>query len=256
MPTSLTSAEIEQLDVQVRELGRFSARVRSVRHLATIDDGVNDILAGASDRATQRLAIKQFLKSTGHIAPEGKAGGLQDFASDARINLQLRMGVQMAQGYGEWKQGQDPDLLDAFPARELLRVEDREVPRDWIERWIAARAATTAEGATEPRESGGRMVAIVGHPIWVELSRFRQPYEPFDYGSGMGTEDVARREAVDLGIIGRDTQIFPQDRPFARDVQADVEVRSTKLRQLLEEEGTGHFNAQGVFVRGKKGGRA
>lgn len=252
LPTTLSSAEIEQLDTQIRELGRFSAKVRSARHLSVLDDGINTLVAGQGDMATQRLALKQFLKSTGYLAPEEKRGGLEDFASDARTNLQLRMGVQMAQGYGHWRQGQDPDLLFAFPARELLRVEDREKPRDWIERWKAARNATTTDGATDPDAAGGRMVAIVGHPIWIELSRFRQPYEPFDFGSGMGTEDVGRRDAMDLGIIDLHTQIFPQDRPFARDVTADLDIRSAKLRALLEESGVGHFNSAGVFVAGKR----
>lgn len=246
LPTSLGSAELEKLSDDIRERARFSAKVRSAQHLSILDDGSNQILDGKLDLASARLKLKQFARETGYQPPEHLAGTLQDFSSDARTNLQLRMATQMAQGYGNWKQGQDPDLLDAFPARELLRVEDREVPRDWHARWDEARAATTTDGATA--SSSGRMVALVGHPIWRKLSRFNQEYEPFDYGSGMGTEDVSRNDAMDLKIIGRDTQIFPQDRPFNADLQASTEFRSDKLRSLLEASGVGRFNAQGVFV--------
>lgn len=32
--------------------------------------------------------------------------------------------------YGYWKQGQDPDVLDAFPAQRFIRVLDVKEPRD------------------------------------------------------------------------------------------------------------------------------
>ncbi|MBI3886154.1 MAG: hypothetical protein HY302_10540 [Opitutae bacterium] len=236
LPTSLGTRDLQKLSPDIRERSRFSAKVRSAGHLAVLDDGVNDLAAGQIDLATARLRLKQFLQSTGYVPPEGKAGGLQDFSSDRRIDLQLRINTQQAQGYGWWKQGQDPDLLDAFPAREFVRVESRAVPRtDWPERWNAARAATITDGATA--SDSGRMVALVGHPIWKELNRFRVEYEPFDFGSGMGTEDVARADAMALGIIARDTQIFPQERPFNENLQATPEIRSD-IR----------FNAKGVFV--------
>jgi hypothetical protein len=262
LPTGLSSAELEQFPADVLERGRFSARVRSATHLDVLDQGVNALLEGKTDLATARLNLKQFLQDTGYLAPEEDRGTLTDFASDERTNLQLRTNVQMAQGYGYWKQGQDTDLLDAFPASELIRVEDRAVPRgekrgphgalvpdpenSWPARWNRARAATTADGATD--SSSGRMVALKGHPIWVKLSRFGQPYEPFDYNSGMGLRDVPRRDAMKLGIIGRNTIVPPQDRPFNADLQASPEIRSDTLRSLLEQTGVGQFDSDGVFV--------
>ena len=208
---------------------------------------MNDLVAGVTDLATQRLAVKQFVRSTGYVAPEEKRGGLEDFASDARINLQLTMGTQQAQGAGWWQQGQDQDLLFAFPAREFLRVEDRAQPRDnWPQRWNEARANTTTDGATD--SASGRMVALVNHPIWVELSRFKTPYEPFDFGSGMGTEDRDRTDAIALGLINPDTVIFPQSRRFNAELKATPEVRSERLKGLLEETGLGRFDRDGAFV--------
>lgn len=258
LPTTARTKEFAQIvadgRASVLERARFSAGVRKVSHLAVIDDGINDLVAGVTDLATQRLAVKKFVAGTGYMASDEKQGGLQDLASDRRINLQLQVGVQQAQGYGFWKQGQQDDLLWAFPAREFVRVESREQPRaDWPVRWNAARAATLADGATD--SASGRMVALVNHPIWAELSVFGTPHEPFDFGSGMGQEDVARKEAVALGLLNEDTAIFPQDRPFNQDLQASPDVRSARLRALLEETGIGKFNDKGVFIANPTGGR-
>lgn len=261
LPTTMRTREAEQLvadgHAAVLERARFSAGVRKVEHLAVIDDGINDLVVGTTDLATQRLRVKQFLRSTGEHVGEPGSGGLTDLGSDRRINLQLQIGVQQAQGYGWWKQGQQEDLLYAFPAREFIRVEDRKVPRgDWPERWNAARAATTTDGATD--SASGEMVALVNHPIWSTppLSRFGTPHEPFDYGSGMGTEDVDRARTIALGLMNEDTHVFPQDRPFNADLKASLDVRSEKLRALLEETGLGKYDGAGVFVATPQGGRS
>lgn len=252
LPTSLGSRDLAKLQPDILARARFSAKVRSAGHLAILDDGTNELAAGKIDFASVRLRMKQFLAESGYKPKEGQEGGLQDFSSDRRINLQLKMNVQEAQSYGWWKQGQDPDLLDAFPAREFLRVESRERPRsDWPERWNAARAATITDGATD--SSTGRMVALVGHPIWKKLNVFKREYGPFDYGSGYDVEDVSRKEAIELEIIERDTQIFPQDIPFNRDLKASPKIRSQKLRSLLEKSGVGVFDGD-VFVFTKRVG--
>lgn len=254
MPTGLSSAQLAKIPAAVLERGRFSARVRSAEHLSIIDDGVNDLVAGKIDVATARLRIKQYLAKVGYQPDPEDAGGLKDFSSDERIDLQLLTNTQQAQGYGWWKQGQDPDLLDAFPAQEFLRVESRVKPReDWPERWNAARAATSTEGATHA--STGVMAALKNHLIWTELSRFKTPYEPFDYNSGMGVEDLDRDRSIELGLIDRDTQIFPQDRPFNADLKATPEIRNERLKGLLEATGVGRYDKDGVFVAKPKKGK-
>ncbi len=253
LPTSLGSADLAALSPDIGERARFSAKVRSAEHLSILDDGTNDLVAGQVDPATVRLRLKQFLTRTGYQPPEGKAGGLEDFSSDQRINLQLTMNVQQAQGYGWWKQGQDPDILDASPCIQFLRVESREHPReDWPQRWNEARRATTMDGATD--SASGVMGCVKNHPLLVVLSRFKTPYEPFDYGSGMGTEDRSRAWGMQHNIIGRDTMIFPQDRPFNADLQASPDIRSARLKTLLEASGVGRYDSNGVFVATNTGG--
>ena len=250
LPTSMRTAQIEELvasghaDVLAR--ARFSAGVRSAQHLDAIESGIQDIVAGGSDLATQRLAVKQFVRSTGYLAPADERGSIVDLLSDQRIDLQLSMGVQQAQGYGYVAQASDPAIADAYPAFEFKRVESREHPReDWDARWDAARAATTAEGATD--SARGVKAAVVGHPIWKALNRFGVDYEPFDYGSGMGLVSMPRRRAIELGIIDRDTRVVPNPPSFNGGLQTTPDIRSANLRSLLDRTGLGRYDDAGVF---------
>ena len=45
------------------------------------------------------------------------------------------------------------------------------------------------------------MIALKDDHVWVKLSVFDNPFPPFDWGSGMGLEDIGRKEAVKLGLI-------------------------------------------------------
>lgn len=238
LPTTGRTADFARVSAAIRERAAFSAGVIKAEHLQQVLDSARSLVAGETDFATQRLALKDYLQSSGYVPSEEDRGTLRDLSSDARLQVQVMTPVQMAQGYGYWQQGQDTAVLDAYPAQEFLRVESREVPReDWPQRWVAA-------GGTL---YGDRMVALKDDPVWTKLSRFGQPYEPFDFGSGMGTEDVSRSEAMDLGLIDRDTQIAPEDRPFNQDLQATPEVRDSALRNLLSATGLGSFDGSGTF---------
>lgn len=115
---------------------------------------------------------------------------------------------QATAGKARFESGNDPAVLDAFPAQELVRVEPREKPRDWDARWQEAGDAVGWEGASQ-----ARMVALKSSPIWVELSEFGLPYPPFDYGSGMGVRDVERAVAVELGLMADDEEAQAADAP-------------------------------------------
>lgn len=247
LPTDFTSGQLAQLDPSLLRRAQFSATLTDLDHLDELGTAYREILAGTLDRATARLRIKDYLARKGYAPDPDKAGGLQDLSSDRRINLQLDVNVEMMRGLGNHLQGQEPAVLDMWPARELVRVRDAEKPRDWNTRWDEARAATTEDGATASAE--GRLVAIVGHPIWKELSRFGNEYPPFDYGSGMGLRDVSRREAMRLGIIDRDTQVFPDQSAPRPDMNVETSsaVRDPRLRAALEQTGLGAFDAAGVF---------
>lgn len=240
LPTDFSSALLEEIDPEILMRARFSAKVASAEHLSVIDDVVNELTAGKTDFATARLRLKQYLASIGYRPDPELAGTVQDFGSDARTNLQLRVNVQQAQGYGWWKQGQDETILDAFPAQEFLRVESRENEReDWPERWLRAGGPKT--------QAWPRMIARKDDPCWLALSRFGTPWPPFDFGSGMGVEDISRAEAQELGLITLHEVPEPADMGFNDDLAATPDVQSQILRAALEATGIGRFDENGVF---------
>ncbi len=106
----------------------------------------------------------------------------------------------MMRGLGQYLQSNDPEVLSAFPAQELVRIKNfsavaRGTARNWVSRWIEA--GGSLYGA-------GRMVALKGDPVWSGISRFGNPYPPFDYNSGMGLRDTSRKEAIAMGVIAPD----------------------------------------------------
>lgn len=242
LPTTGGSADLSRLEREIRERAAFSAKVASAERLQQLEDGYNAILTGQGDQATVRLGLKQLLAEQGYEPDPEKIGGIEDHSSTRRINLQIETNVDRARGYGYWTQGQQADVLDEFPASELIRFTEPQggpdARRPWTQIWQDAGGVLVE----------GRMVAIKGDPIWKAINRFGNEYEPFDFNSGMGLSDLARDEAVALGLIDADTEIFPQDRGFNDDLQLSPDVRSESLRSVLEETGLGKFNSAGVFV--------
>jgi hypothetical protein len=214
LPTDFRTALLQQIPAELRERAFFSAGVTNAQFLDEASRKIDALVAGKADRATMRTELKQLLDSLGYQPVEGEEGTLTDLGSDDRLNLILDTNLEMAQGYGQWKQGQDPAVLDQWPAQELVRVIDSKEPRDWAQRWADAGGSFY----------GGRMIALKNDPIWVEISRFGLPYPPFDFNSGMRVADIDRDEAVELGVISDDAQIAPQDRGFNDGLETSLGV--------------------------------
>ena len=51
-------------------------------------------------------------------------------------------------------------------------------------------------------------------PIWSAISRFGNPYPPFDYNSGMGVDDVSYDEALKLGVLPSKHYQPPEESPI------------------------------------------
>ena len=227
VPSGMSSAEWAGLGAAIRERSMFSARTLSESYLQRVHDMVQKIInpvqavredgstyTSGMDLPTARLELKETLDALGYQAEPGTEGTLLDLASEQRINLVVETNVEMAQGYGQWKQSQDPDILDSFPALELYRLEDRQQPRDWRTRWMDAAKAVGDWDAARAADHHGRMVARKDSEIWTQLSAFGQPYPPFDFNSGMWTEDVDRETAESLGVIKPGETPTPQTRGF------------------------------------------
>lgn len=235
LPTSAGSRQLrDELAPQIRERAWFSARVTETRFLDRMRDVITRLTSPAAqlaqgarriNRADARLALKQQLAEIGWDPTEKGVvpGSLQDLTSDGRLNLIIDTNKAFADGYGDWAAGQDQDILDAFPAQELVRVVDAEEPRDWVARFLDAGGQLY----------GGRMIAPKNDPIWVAISAFGLPYEPFDFNSGMGLQDVGYREAVDLGVIQPGQRIAPAETGFDRDVRARAPAADSLLLDLV-----------------------
>jgi hypothetical protein len=247
LPTTMSSAELQQVDVAIRERALFSARVTNAEYLQEIDDVLQRYINGDTDLATARLDLQQKLRQLGYEAFPGDEGTITDFSSDERINLVLDTNAEMAAGYGEWLQGQSPAILDQWPAQEIYRAFGRMHPREWETRWTEAAASSESDYViTKFDEHNFQAVALKNDPVWNAISRFGNPYPPFDFNSGMDVRDVTRDKAMQLGLIDRDQKIEPQSRGFNQDLQASAQIRATALRRVLVEQGY-RFDEQGVL---------
>ena len=202
----LRSAEWADMPLALRERAFFSAGVEQARTLSAMREKVVQGLdqsrpGGIGMNKARFVADMRNLLS----AAPGDSGSLTDITSVRRLSLIWDFQNADAHAFASHQADMDPDRLDAFPAYRLIRVESRRVPRDWYARWGEAGAQVGWEGASKTE-----LVALKTSPIWTALSRFGRPWPPFDYGSGMGLEDVDRTEAEDLNLLDKDQA--PADR--------------------------------------------
>ena len=221
-PSTRTSAEWERVAPALREKCFFSARVNDAEVLGKMRELIGKAVDSSKRNPNEALVsqdkfiseMKSFLASRGYTMGGSK---LTDITSRRRLGLIYDMNVQEAREYARYVRGQDADALDMYPAQEFVRVESRRVPRtDWPVRWRAAGG----------KIRGGRMVALKSDPVWTNLSRFGRPYPPFDYGSGMGVEDIDREEAVELGLLPDDE---PADEIPDFDIALEAEVSLDRI---------------------------
>lgn len=211
LPTNLGSEEIrESIASQILRRSIHSARMAYESYLADLRDALADISAGRVGEADAVDRLTRSLAALGHSPQDG--GGVLNPASRRRLALILDTNRQTAASVARlWSQ--TPATVDAYPAWELTRFDDRRAPRaDWQRRWRAAGEAVGWEGAL--RTSGiypdWGMVALKSSPVWAALGAgaggFRDalgnPYPPFAYGSGLDWEDVERGRCEELGLIG------------------------------------------------------
>ena len=204
----LRTADWDQVPAAIRERAQFSAAVDDLRTMQGVQDklvewaelGRRDPDRAFMDRSKFVAEMRQEMG-----AAEGDPGSLTDIASRRRLELIYDFQTQDAMEFGRWKMSQDPEVLSSFPAQELVRIEERRDKRNWVERWRGA-GGRVFPGGTDPDFGGGRLVALKTDPVWTRISRFGKPWPPFDFGSGMGVEDVGVDEAVELGLLAGEDQ--------------------------------------------------
>lgn len=245
LPTDLRTDLLQTLTPQIRQRAIFSAGVQQAENIQFVEDMIGGILRGEITPVEARERVRQF---QGIPTEEIDESDLTDIRSEARVNLRLDMGVRQAAGMGRYLQAQrSATHRQLWPAWELIRIREAEEPRPWEQIW--ADAINELGSRTTATFYAGRMLALKGDPIWEHISRFGHPYPPFDYGSGMGVEEVDRETAVAALLMSEDAEVVMDDLDFNEDLQASPEVRSASLREAVAEalQGVARFDADGVL---------
>jgi len=191
--SQLSSSEWSDVPVELRLRALFSSRVESVQMLQKMKDLIADFLAGnrlTNDQGETYLSVgsrsafvdqmQKFMRANGI---DRTTGDIEDITSEARLSLIFNTQVRQAQDFGNWKQGMDPDVLDAFPAQRFIRVEDVKEPR-------------------QSHEQYQDQVYLKTDPIWIVINQdFGVPWGPWGWGCGHDVEDVDRPYAEKHGLL-------------------------------------------------------
>ena len=192
--SGLNSAQWNQVQAGLRDRAFFSSRVESARFLHAAKSQIGDLADGHRSASEIRRDLRALADAEGYTPEAGDEGTIKDLRSQQRLNVIIQTNARQARGYMQQLEGNTPGALAAFPAQELIRTRARKVPREWDQRW-------RGQGG---RLYAGRMIALKGDPVWHKISAFGVPWPPFDFGSGMGVQDIDRAEAIALGIIQPD----------------------------------------------------
>lgn len=221
LPTTLSSREIQRkFSSEILRESFFSARTTETGYLSDFARMLKNLVSGdtVEDPATGELRprakgegfnpslvrtrAQNYLRELGYQPEPGTEGGLTDLSSDKRVDLIIDTQTKMAQGYARHEAAQDPDVLEDFPADELYRQRESKQRRDWDVIWNTQRAALGADtSASLATSKDGPFVALKNDPIWTAISRFGNPYPPFDFGSGMWVRDADDALAERLGVL-------------------------------------------------------
>ena len=193
--SGLDSSQWNQIQAGLRDRAFFSSQVESARFLHTARKLISERANGVKSESEIRRDLRELLAEEGYQPKTGEdIGTVKDLTTKRRLDLIIRTNVDQARGFVMHLQSNAPGAYAAAPAQELIRVQDRKEKRDWAKRW------TDVGG----KLINGRMIALKDDPIWSKISRFGNPFPPFDFGSGMGLRSIRKSEAIKLGLITAD----------------------------------------------------
>lgn len=168
-------------------------------YIAATQADIARALDGKISAAEVRGLMKLRLRRLGYAPDPADAEGINDLSSDERTSLIINIQMQRASGYAKWRSDQDPAILDAFPGQEMFRAGSPQKPSDWPARWDAARSELGDATSATPSSTG--FYALKNDPIWSQISRFGDPFPPFDYDSSMQVRNVGFRQSRALGLL-------------------------------------------------------
>ncbi len=259
---ALSSAELELLPVEIREVSFFSARVECERILAEMQRRILQAVRQERDAArsgTRTMSrtrfiteMQQVLREAGYEPDPELRGGLQDLSSFRRLSLIWDMQMEMAAGTALWKSEQTDVALRRAPAWELVRVASRIDVRDWPRIWLENGGKFYGAPGPDYPAAPGRMIALKTSDIWRRISRFGVPWPPFDWGSGMGLKSRRRREVLELRDTDGNPLLRPDDppqkpltTPFGKETKASLKGIAPERRAAIERDLAGDVEIRG-----------
>ncbi len=231
----LRSADWSRVPTAIRERSFFSATVEDVRFLQraqkfledfiaqtrlTNENGESYLKAGGRAQFIEELQKFALREGMGSLDPEIK-GTMRDIASETRLGLIFDTNLKSAQDYGYWKEGQDPDVLDAFPSQRFIRVAAVRKPRPLHQ----------ANRNEVRRKDDLRFWLAMNDPA---IGGFGVPWGPWGFNSGMDVEDVGRAESDALGLTTPEETIQPIEKDFNDHLEASTQGLSQPLINLLK----------------------
>ncbi len=210
----LGKTKVKEFTDKARELAQAALRVTEEKPLSVPEapGGVSQL----GETATPRGLLQDFLESH----------GATNIADTMNMEFFLRVPQEIAMGAGKFIRGNaDPDMVAEFPAMELKRVYPRDVPRGserdpagpengWDERWKAACDDADDDDAARVFEETDRMIALKDSGVWQALGdgagdyddTLGNPFAPFAFNSGMETDEIPRKECIELGLLDDDEE--------------------------------------------------
>jgi hypothetical protein len=207
VPSAWRTAEWSAAPEAIAQRSFFSAGVESATFLSAAKTRLDQALTVSRDASGAGMDRERFIRDARQTAlqlgladPAGKPTDLKNLAGATRLGMIYDMNVNAAYGRARRSAGLSKGALFAAPAQQLVRGRAARVPRDWRALWKQAGENVAWEGAIDDAQ----FIALKTSPIWTELSRFRVPWPPFDFGSGMVLRDISRDRAIALGLIAED----------------------------------------------------
>lgn len=225
LPARLTAAQQKLLQNAIR---KYAGQV-SQKKLQEILDGIK---AGLIDLNNPQQEIREAGQSvTVGLNPATARNAITEILNEAgiesianKVDFTIRIASQVMQGARQFVDGNDPDVVEAYPAWALARVYDRDVPRgfkrgkgvllvpvpddDWPSRWAEAGDASADDDwlEWEGDSQSGRGVALKSSDIWNQLGSIRDDslgnnFPPFAFNSGFDWNPVGAAEAIGLGLM-------------------------------------------------------
>ena len=237
----LRSDQWARVPTAIREKAFFSATIEDARFLEETKGLITSFLESARETVTgpdgkERRALKvgsraEFIdqartfaieRGLGPLDPED-AGTIRDIQSEQRLALIFDTQTKAANDHGYWKQGQDPDVLDEFPAQRFIRVLDVKTPRQ------------------RHQEFEGEVRLKSDLEFWLSLNDpadggFGVPWGPWGFNSGMDVEDVDRAEAESLGLLEPGEKVEPVERDLNDHLEAGIRSLSPEMSDWLQSK--------------------